>query len=100
MLLSESISKLSPLDKITALFNEVDRLNTRMEQITSEQPIDELLDVFDMHELGKKFAISPQLMRKKLTLAGGKVFKLGKKQVIRKINFLNVLEKLENDLDN
>ncbi|MFK7911103.1 MAG: hypothetical protein AB8F34_10975 [Akkermansiaceae bacterium] len=66
-----------------------------MENLTNDQSIDELLDVLHLDELSEQFSISQEQMRKKLRLAGGKVFKLGKKYVIRKVNFLCVLETLE-----
>jgi hypothetical protein len=93
--LIESASNLPPLEKISILLNEVERLGTRMDNLTNEQSIDELLDVLHLDELSEQFSISQEQMRKKLKLAGGKVFKLGKKYVIRKVNFLCVLETLE-----
>lgn len=95
MSLIESASNLPPLEKISVLLNEVERLGTRMENLTNDQSIDELLDVLHLDELSEQFSISQEQMRKKLRLAGGKVFKLGKKYVIRKVNFLCVLETLE-----
>ena len=79
MSLIKTASNLPPLDKISVLLTEVERLGTRMENLTNEQSIDELLDVLHLDALCEQFSVSQGQMRKKLRLAGGKVFKLGKK---------------------
>lgn len=48
--------------------------------------------------LGERFGMSQDSMRKRLRMAGGKVFKLGKKYVIRKVALLEVMEKLEHSV--
>lgn len=59
-----------------------------------------MLEVLDVVELGQQFGVSAECMRKKLRQAGGKVFKMGKKYVIRKVAFLEVLETLESETSN
>ena len=63
--------------------------------IQSEQSVDDLLETIDIAELGERFGASGETMKKRLIQAGGAVFKIGKKQVIRKVRFLEVLEHLE-----
>jgi len=81
------------------LAGDIDQIRQRVENVTNQQSIDDLLDVLDMDELSQRFGVSPDSMRKKLTQSGGKVFKLGKKYVIRKITFLGVMENLERDVN-
>lgn len=91
----ERTEKVSPLDKFAVLAGDIDLLRQRVENLHAEQSIDDLLDVIEIEMLAKRFGNTSELMRKKLSKAGGKVFKLGRKHVIRKVTFLEVLEKLE-----
>ena len=59
--------------------------------------MDDMLDVVELEDLGKRFGVSAEAMRRKLQRAGGKVIKMGKKHVIRKIALLEVIEKLEGE---
>ena len=97
MTTTERTAKLSPLDKIAVMAGDIDQIRHRVEGITATQSIDDLLDVLDVVELGKRFGVSPECMRKKLSLSGGKVFRMGKKFVIRKVAFLEVMENLERE---
>ena len=97
MTTTERTAKLPPLDKISVLAGDIDQLRQRIEGLTGNQSIDELLDVLELGELGERFGVSVECIRKKLVLAGGKVFKLGKKQVIRKVTLLDVMERLEGE---
>lgn len=88
--------KASPLEKFIVLAGDLDQLRSRVEQITqTEQSIDDLCDTLEVEELGKRYGVSLETMRKRLKQAGGQVFKIGKKHVIRKVRFLEVLEALE-----
>jgi len=91
----ERTEKVSPLEKFAVLAGDIDLLRQRVENLHSEQSIDDLLDLIEIEELAKRFGNTTDLMRKKLTRAGGRVFKLGRKYVIRKVCFLEVLEKME-----
>ncbi len=91
----ERIRKVTPLERFDVLAGEVDALGDRLRMLSREQSVDELLEVIDVAELGQRYGVSRETMRKKLTEAGGTVFKLGKKQVIRKIKLLEIIEALE-----
>ena len=92
----ERTEKLPPLEKITMLVNEIDQLRSLVEQqVVKESSLDDLVDILLLDELAVKFGVSVETMRKKLDVSGGKVFKLGKKLVIRKIHFLEVIQALE-----
>lgn len=92
----EKTDKLPPLEKIAMLASDLDHLRSQFErQITQEQSLDDLVDLISLDELSGQFGVSLATMKTKLQEVGGKVFKLGKKHVIRKINFLEVLEQLE-----
>ncbi len=83
------------MEKISVLATDVDSLRRQIENITTDQSIDSRLEVVEVSDLAERFGTSVNLMRRKLTAAGGKVFKLGKKYVIRKVIFLEVLQRLE-----
>lgn len=95
MTTSQRTEKVSPLDKFVVLAGDIDQLRNRIDQISTEQSIDDLLEVLEVEKLGLQFGVTLDTMRKCLQLAGGKVFKMGKKWVIRKVGFLEVLESLE-----
>jgi len=95
MTTTERTEKVSPLDKFAVLANDIDLLRHRLDTVNREQSIDDLLEVIEVEFLADRFRNTPDLMKKKLSQAGGKVFKLGRKHVIRKICFLEVLENLE-----
>lgn len=95
MTTSQRTEKVSPLDKFVVLAGDIDQLRNRIDQISTEQSIDDLLEVLEVEKLGLQFGVTLDTMRKRLQLAGGKVFKMGKKWVIRKVGFLEVLESLE-----
>ena len=86
------------MDKIAVMAGDIDQLRQRVEGITANQSIDDLLDVLEVGELGQRFGVSLDCMRKRLTQAGGKVFRMGKKYVIRKVTFLEVMENLEREM--
>ena len=94
----EKTERLSPLEKFGVLAGEIDQIRQLINNFQSEQCVDDLLETLEMAELGEKFGVTPETMRKKLIEAGGGVFKLGKKYVIRKVRFLSVLEFLETNL--
>lgn len=91
----ERTEKVPPMDRFQILAGDIDRLRNRLEQLTSEQSVDELLEVIEISTLSKQFGVSPETMRRKLKDAGGQVFKMGRKYVIRKVRFLAVMESLE-----
>jgi hypothetical protein len=95
MTTTERTEKVSPLDKFAVLANDIDLLRLRLDTVNREQSIDSLLEVIESDSLAQRFRNTPDLMRRKLLQAGGKVFKLGRKHVIRKVCFLEVLESLE-----
>ncbi len=83
------------MEKISVLATDVDSLRRQIENITTDQSIDSRLEVVEVSDLAERFSTSVNVMRRKLTAAGGKVFKLGKKYVIRKVILLEVLQRLE-----
>jgi hypothetical protein len=92
----EKTDSLPPLEKIAVLASDLDILRSQMEQqIIQEKSLDDLVDLVWLDELSGQFGVSLGTMKTKLQAVGGKVFKLGKKYVIRKVNFLEVLEHLE-----
>jgi len=91
----ERTEKVSPLEKFSVLAGDIDLLRQRIETLQREQSTDELLEVIEVEALAKQFGNTTDLMRKKLSRAGGRVFKLGRKYLIRKVCFLEVLESLE-----
>lgn len=92
----EKTDRLPPLEKIAVLASDLDILRSQMEQqIIQEKSLDDLVDLVWLDELSCQFGVSLGTMKTKLQAVGGKVFKLGKKYVIRKVNFLEVLEHLE-----
>ncbi|MCH1508513.1 MAG: hypothetical protein L7T84_04855 [Akkermansiaceae bacterium] len=93
----ERTEKVSPLEKFVVLAGDIDRLRNQVENISLDQTIDELLEIIEVQDLAKRFGVSVLLMKKKLRAAGGSPFKLGKKWVIRKVGFLEVLQHLEQD---
>ncbi|MGJ8677082.1 MAG: hypothetical protein ACSHX0_06170 [Akkermansiaceae bacterium] len=93
--ISEKIDKVSPIERFIVLARELDRIRELISQLDEGRSVDDLLEVLDLELLSTQFGVSAQLMRKKLKLAGGKTFKIGKKHVIRKVVFLEVLQNLE-----
>lgn len=93
--IAEKIERVSPMERFIVLAREMDRLKEVVSQLDEGRSVDDLLDLLEVDELSERFSISPALMRKKLKMAGGKVVKMGKKYVIRKVNFLEVLQGLE-----
>ena len=91
----ERTQKVTPLEKFSVLACDIDLLRQKLDNLNIQQPLDDLLDVVEISELAKRYGASEDLMRKRLRLAGGKVFKLGKQYVIRKVVLLEVLQKLE-----
>ena len=91
----ERTGKVTPLEKFDVLAMDIDLLRHRVENLQSEQSMDDLLAVIEVEKLAVKFGVSPATMKKKLAAAGGQVVKIGKKYVIRKVSYLQVLENLE-----
>ena len=91
----ERTEQVPPMDRFNILAGDIDTLRSKVEQVTTEQPIDELLEVIEVSDLATQFAVTPETMKRKLRNAGGKIFKIGKKYVIRKVKFLLVIEHLE-----
>ncbi len=92
----EKTEKLPPLEKIATLVSDLDQLRIQVEhQIIQEKPLDDLVDLVFLDDLSSQTGVSIDTMKKKLKEVDGKVFKLGKKYVIRKINLLEVLERME-----
>ena len=91
----EKTERLTPLEKFAVLAGDIDQVRLRIESIQAQQSVDDLLETLDISELGEKFGVSMETMKKRLIQAGGTVFKMGKKYVIRKVRFLEVLETLE-----
>ncbi len=93
----ERTEKVTPLEKFLVLAGDIDLLRNQIENLTTDQSIDELLEVIEVQELAERFGISITLMRKKLSNAGGRPFKLGKKWAIRKVGLLEVIQHLEKE---
>jgi len=92
----EKTEKLPPLEKIATLVSDLDQLRMQVEhQIIQEKPLDDLVDLVFLDELSSQTGVSIDTMKKKLKAVDGKVFKLGKRYVIRKVNLLEVLERME-----
>ena len=86
------------MDQLSVLATEIDQVKARMETLQQEQSIDSLLEVVEIKDLSDRFKTTPDSLRRKLKLAGGKVFKVGKSYVIRKVALLEVWENLEQNL--
>jgi len=91
----ERAGKLSPLEQILVLAGDIDRLRIQLDELREGRSIDDSLDVIEVDELSERYKISSEFMRKQLKDRGGKVFKLGKKFVIRKVQLLRVMERME-----
>lgn len=91
----EKTERLSPLEKFGVLAGDIDQIRIRLEAVQANQSVDDLLETLDVAELGERFGVSLETMKKRLVQAGGAVIKVGKKHVIRKVRFLEVLESLE-----
>jgi len=91
----ERVEKVTPLEKFCVIAEDVDRLREHLKMVDGSQSLDELVEVVNVAELADRYEIKPQMMRAKLKNAGGKVFKIGKKWVIRKVQLLTVLELME-----
>ncbi|BCX48578.1 hypothetical protein HAHE_24860 [Haloferula helveola] len=97
MTTAQRTASLTPMDKLAVLVGDVDQLRTRIEGIAAQQSIDDMLEVLEIEALACRFGVSQDTLRRRLREAGGKVFKLGRKHVIRKVAFLEVIETLESD---
>jgi len=91
----EKTEKVMPLEKFDVLAGDIDFLRQRVDTIHTEQSMDDLLEMLEIEKLAKEFGITLFTMRNKLKAAGGQVMKIGKKWVIRKVSYLEVLENLE-----
>ena len=96
MTILEKTAKLPPIERIALLADEIDYLKSQVEVGLREQDVDSMIEVLELDELAQKYETTAISMKKKILQANGKVFKLGKKWVIRKISFLSVVEFLEN----
>lgn len=95
MTTQERTEKLPPLERFNLLAAEIDRLRERLDIVNTDRSIDDSLELIELDDLRIKFQSSIPSIRAKLSSAGGCVFKLGKKYVIRKISYLRALEHLE-----
>lgn len=91
----ERTEKVQPMDRFQILAVDIDQLRNRLELLSGDQSIDDLLEVLEVESLGKQFGVSTEAMKRKIGRSGGQVFKMGKKYVIRKVKFLEVMELLE-----
>jgi len=91
----ERTEKVAPLEKFDILAADIDLLRQRIEGLQSGQSMDSLLEVVEVEELASRFGVSLDAMRKRLSLAGGQVFKMGRQFVIRKVSLLQAMENLE-----
>ena len=91
----ERVEKVTPLEKFCVIAEDVDRLREHLKMVNSSQSLDDLCEVVNVEELAKQYEVKSNVMRAKLKQAGGKVFKMGKKWVIRKVQLLAVLEMME-----
>ncbi len=97
MTVRERTDRVSPLEKFTLLASEVDAIRDRLAMMTREQSVDQLLELVEVETFARDFDVFSRDDEKRLVRARGKVFKLGKKQIIRKVNLLEVMESLERD---
>lgn len=95
----ERIGRVTPLERFDVLAGELDALKDRLAMMSREQSTDELLEVVNVADLANRHGVSTATMRKRLTEAGGTVFKFGKQHLIRKIKLLEVFERMEDGLD-
>ena len=93
----ERTEKVQPMDRFQILALDIDQLRNRLDLVSGDQSIDELLEVLEVESLGEQFGVSSEAMKRRPSRAGGQAFKLGKKYVIRKVKFLEVMEALERD---
>lgn len=93
----QKTEQISPLEKFVVLARDIDQIRQRLEQVTTDQNVDDLLEVIEISELANRYSTTEETVKKRISNAGGKIFKIGKKWVIRKMNFLEVLEKLESE---
>jgi hypothetical protein len=91
----ERTEKVAPLEKFDVLAVDIDLLRQRIDTLKSEQSVDLLLEVVEVETLARRFGVSVDAMRKRLTLGGGQVFKMGRQFVIRKVSLLQALENFE-----
>lgn len=95
MTVFQRVEEVTPLEKFIVLARELDSLRYRFDQYSKDQSIDDLLEVVEIESLALRFGVSSITMQRRLREVGGKVFKIGKKHVIRKIALLEVYEALE-----
>lgn len=93
----ERTEKVQPMDRFQILAGDIDQLRNRVDQLSGDQSVDDLLEVLEVESLGEQFGVSLEAMKRRLNRAGGRVFKMGKKYVIRKVKFLEVMESLERE---
>lgn len=93
----QKTEQISPLEKFVVLARDIDQIRQRLEQVTTDQNMDDLLEVIEISDLADRYSATEETIKKRISHAGGKVFKMGKKWVIRKMNFLEVLETLESE---
>ncbi|MEN8871737.1 MAG: hypothetical protein ABF380_12915 [Akkermansiaceae bacterium] len=85
------------MERFQILAGDIDQLRNCIEQLSGEQSVDDLLEVLEVETLGEQFGVSLNAMKRRLNNLGGQVFKMGRKYVIRKIKFLEVVESLERE---
>ncbi len=91
----ERTEKVAPLEKFDVLAVDIDLLRQRIEGLQSGQSMDSLLEVVEVEKLASRFGVSSDVMCKRLTSAGGQVFKMGRQFVIRKVSLLQAMENME-----
>ena len=94
----ERTDSASPLEKFEILAEEIDQLRQEIDEANHKRPIEDLLEIIPVSELAMKYDVPLSGLKKKLILAGGEVFKIGKHSVIRKVKLLSVFESLEREM--
>lgn len=94
---AQRTANLTPLDKLAVLAGDIDQLRQRLDGLAVHRSLDDVLEVLHVATLAEHFEVSPETMRLRLLKAGGKVFRMGRKYVIRKVAFLEVIENLESE---
>lgn len=91
----ERTDSASPLEKFETLADDIDRLRAKVIELEGQRSVDELLEIVHLDSLAEQLGVPVSGLRRKLSDAGGKIFKIGKLPVIRKIKLLAAFERIE-----
>tara|TARA_R110002096_G_scaffold427509_1_gene638262 strand:+ start:1617 stop:1943 length:327 start_codon:yes stop_codon:yes gene_type:complete len=94
---SELVSKAVGMEKLIILGQAIDLNTKRIDSIGGRESMDDQLETIEIQSLAQQYGVKPDTMRRNLclTLGDNAVIRIGKKWVIRKIQFLKFLQILE-----